>query len=90
MQHNFANIRSQAGIRGSGLTLLLSETQRENRMGMMGIPIVGPSNVLCDNTSVVDNASLPESQLKKKHLSIAYHYVRECFAKLEHLALYYF
>ena len=52
------------------------------KLRMMGIPIAGPSNVLCDNKSVVDNASLPESQLKKKHLSIACHYVRECCAKL--------
>ena len=52
------------------------------KLRMMGIPLLGPSNVLCDNHSVVDNASLPESQLKKKHLSIAYHYVRECCAKL--------
>ena len=51
------------------------------KLRMMGIPIAGPSNVLCDNQSVVDNSSLPESQLKKKHLSIAYHYVRECCAK---------
>ena len=51
------------------------------KMRMMGIPLMGPSNVLCDNKSVVDNSSLPESQLKKKHLSIAYHYVRECCAK---------
>ena len=47
------------------------------KLRMMGIPLLGPSNVLCDNHSVVDNASLPESQLKKKHLPIAYHYARE-------------
>ena len=49
---------------------------------MMGIPAIGPSNVLCDNKAVVDNSALPEPQLKKKHLSICYHYVRECCAKL--------
>ena len=52
------------------------------KLRMMGIPIAGPSNVLCGSKSVADNASLPEPQLKKKHLSIAYHYVRECCAKL--------
>ena len=51
------------------------------KLRMMGVPISGPSKVLCDNKAVVDNASLPESQLKKKHLSIAYHYTRECCAK---------
>ena len=49
---------------------------------MMGIPADGPSNVLCDNKAAVDNSSLPEPQLKKKHLSICYHYARECCAKL--------
>ena len=52
------------------------------KLRMMGVPISGPTNVLCDNQSVVDNTTLPESQLKKKHLSICYHYVRECCAKL--------
>lgn len=51
------------------------------KLRMMGVPIVGPTNVLCDNKAVVDNSTLPESQLKKKHLSICYHYVRECCAK---------
>ena len=51
------------------------------KLRMMGVPIDGPTNVLCDNKAVVDNASLPESQLKKKHLSIAYHYTRENCAK---------
>ena len=51
------------------------------KLRMMGVPIAGATNVLFDNKAVVDNASLPESQLKKKHLSIAYHYTRECCAK---------
>ena len=52
------------------------------KLRMMGIPIAGPSNALCDSKSAAGNASLPESQLKKKHLSIACHYARECCAKL--------
>ena len=52
------------------------------KLRMMGVPIEGPTNVLCDNKAVVDNSTLPESQLKKKHLSCCYHYVRECCAKL--------
>jgi hypothetical protein len=47
---------------------------------MFGIPIQGPANVYCDNQSVVTNASKPESTLKKKHNSIAYHRVREAAA----------
>ena len=43
---------------------------------MFGVPIDGPTKVLCDNKSVVDNSSKIESVLNKKHNSIAYHAVR--------------
>ena len=39
---------------------------------MLGIPIQGPSRVLCDNKGVVLNMSLPSSTLKRKHNAIAY------------------
>jgi hypothetical protein len=42
----------------------------------MGFPITGPTSVLCDNQSVVTNASRPESTLSKKHTAIAYHRCR--------------
>jgi hypothetical protein len=45
------------------------------KLRMFGIPIDGPTNVYCDNQGVVTNASKPESTLKKKHNSIAYHQV---------------
>jgi hypothetical protein len=47
---------------------------------MFGIPIDGPSNVFCDNKSVVMNSTIPMSFLSKKHNSIAYHQVRESVA----------
>jgi hypothetical protein len=47
------------------------------KLRMMGVPIDGPCNVKADNMSMVRNSSVPESQLKKKSNSIAYHYVRE-------------
>jgi rhodanese-related sulfurtransferase len=47
---------------------------------MMGVPLEGPANVFCDNNSVVINASTPESTLKKKHIAICYHMVREAAA----------
>jgi hypothetical protein len=50
------------------------------KLRMFGIPIEGPTNIYCDNQSVVTNASQPESTLKKKHNSIAYHRVREAAA----------
>lgn len=50
------------------------------KLRMMGIPIDGPSLVKVDNMSVFNNTTKPESVLKKKSNSIAYHYVRESVA----------
>jgi hypothetical protein len=50
------------------------------KLRMLGIPIDGPANVFCDKKSVVTNATVPTSTLKKKHNSIAYHRVREAVA----------
>ena len=50
------------------------------KLRMFGVPIDGPSNVFCDNLSIVRNSSFPDSPLKKKHCSIAYHKVRESIA----------
>ena len=47
------------------------------KLRMMGVPIDGPCHVKADNLSVVRNSSQPESTLKKKSNSIAFHYVRE-------------
>lgn len=47
---------------------------------MHGIPIEGSAIAYCDNNSVVINASKPESVLKKKQNSIAYHRVHEAVA----------
>jgi hypothetical protein len=50
------------------------------KLRMMGVPLDGPTRVLADNMSVVHNTSRPESQLKKKSNSIAYHFCREVVA----------
>ena len=50
------------------------------KLRMMGIPLEGSANVFGDNDSVVKNATKPESTLKKKHNSVAYHKVRESAA----------
>jgi hypothetical protein len=50
------------------------------KLHMFGIPIDGPTNVFCGNQSMVSNATIPESTLKCKHNSIAYHCVRESAA----------
>jgi hypothetical protein len=36
--------------------------------------------VFCDNASVVQNSTAPESTLKKRHNAIAYHQAREAQA----------
>ena len=51
-----------------------------NDLRMLGIPLVGPANLFCDNQSVVINSTVPSSMLKKKHNSISYHKVRENIA----------
>jgi hypothetical protein len=50
------------------------------KLRMMGIPLMGPTALLCNNQSVVINASRPESTLSKKHNAISYHRVRETSA----------
>ena len=50
------------------------------KLRMFGIPIDGPANVYCDNEAVYKNTTIPESTLKKKHHSIAYHRCREAVA----------
>ena len=50
------------------------------KLCMMGIPIDGPTNVFCDNESVIRNSTMPESMLKKKHVAICYHCVQEACA----------
>ena len=44
---------------------------------MMGIPVENPCFIYGDNQSVLWNTTVPESMLKKKSSSVAYHYVRE-------------
>ena len=44
---------------------------------MMGIPMNNTCFIYGDNQSVLWNASVPESTLKKKTCSVAYHHVRE-------------
>lgn len=43
------------------------------KLRMFGVPLEGAVNTFCDNSSVVTNATIPTSTLKKKHNSIAFH-----------------
>ena len=58
------------------------------KLRMMGIPVEGPSYVFGDNQSVLANATIPDSVLKKKNLSCAYHVICEGVAADEWRATY--
>ncbi len=51
-----------------------------NTLRYLGVPIQGRSMMFGDNQSVVTNATIPHSQLNKRHLALAYHKVREAIA----------
>ena len=50
------------------------------KLRMLGVPVENNSVMLGDNMSLIQNCSLPSSQLKKKHYAIAYHRLREFVA----------
>ena len=50
------------------------------KLRMFGVPVGDPAQIFCDNESVVTGSSVPESTLKKKHLSVSYHRIRESVA----------
>ena len=50
---------------------------------MIGVHVNGPLFVKEDNQSVLCNTTIPDSTLKKKSQSIAYHFVREGVARDE-------
>ena len=53
------------------------------KLRMMGIPVTNPAFIFGDNQSVLWNTTVPDSTLKKKSSSVAYHFVREGVAKDE-------
>ena len=53
------------------------------KLRMMGIPCEDPTFIYGDNQSVLANTTIPDSTLKKKSQSIAYHFVREGTAQDE-------
>ena len=50
------------------------------KLRMFGVPVDEPASVFCDNEAVYQNTVIPESTLRKKHHSIAYHRCREAVA----------
>ena len=58
------------------------------KLRMMGIPCEGPAFIQGDNQSVLVNTTIPDSTLKKKCQSIAYHMIREGVARGEWMTAY--
>ena len=56
----------------------------------LGVPIDGEIRIYCDSKSVLDSATNTDGVLKRRHVVIAYHLVREAYAigvtKLYHIA----
>lgn len=46
----------------------------------LGIRVEKPTRVYGDNLGVIQNATMPEGTLKKKHVALSYHFVREAVA----------
>ena len=53
------------------------------KLRIMGILVEGPTCIYGDNQSVLANTTIPDSTLKKKCQSIAYHFVHEGVARDE-------
>jgi hypothetical protein len=43
----------------------------------LGVPVTKPTNLYGNNYGVIQSATIPDGELKKKHVAISYHYVRE-------------
>ena len=69
-----------------GSEFVAAKMAAQQSMGMrtalryLGVSIKGPTHLFGDNESVVTNASLPHSQLRKRHHALSYHYTRESIA----------
>lgn len=50
------------------------------KLRMFGIPTIGEARIFCDNQATVKSESNPDTQLQKKHNSIAFHRIREAVA----------
>lgn len=68
-----------AEMMGTRIAVEMAEALRY-KLRMFGVSVDGPTILFCDNQSVVHNANHPESTLKKKHIAISFHKIREAVA----------
>ena len=48
-----------------------------NTLRYLGIPIITPSMLFWDNSSVVGSSNIPSTSMKKRHIILSFHKVRE-------------
>ena len=46
----------------------------------LGVKVKGPAKIFSDSKSVLDSATIPGTELKRKHVALAFHAVREEYA----------
>ena len=69
-----------------GSEFVAAKTAAQQAMGLrsslryLGVHVKGATHLFGDNGSVVTNASLPHSPLRKRHHALSYHYTREAIA----------
>ena len=69
-----------------GSEFVAAKTAAQQAMGLrsslryLGVHIKGATHLFGDNGSVVTNASLPHSPLRKRHHALSYHYTRKAIA----------
>ena len=50
-------------------------------MRCLGLPVTNTSRLYGDNLGVIQNAANKDAEIKKKHVSISFHFVREAIAE---------
>ena len=65
---------------GAGRTAVQQIRAHRQFLRYLGVPIEGKAYLFGDNESVIKSGSIPHSMLSKRHLALAYHYVREAVA----------
>jgi hypothetical protein len=69
---------STYGAEISAMRLATEETITVRYMlRALGIKVSIPSSIAGDNAGVISNVSMPDATLKKKHVALSYHIVRE-------------
>ena len=48
----------------------------------LGVPMLGPTRLCGDNLGMIISSTNTESELKKKHVAISFHKLRECAAAI--------